>query len=256
MGRGLGGGRRAERGLRRRAGPGGRHAARVHGRHAAPQQLLLLHPLLDLLLLQLLLDAGAERHRALGLLAMLRVVAAQRDQLLADGAVALGLALADLGVRDDALHLLAGREAAVRVAALAGVDEGLDAPLDGQLAGFLRVGLFHVAGGGADVQVEPQLLHLVRMALLVVAGHAEIEVVADGAMVARLDVGLAAVAGVDELVLALVVQLVQHAEGGEARAPRGRELVVAVARHRQERVAAVHQVAVHQRVRVRDRLQQ
>lgn len=83
------------------------------------------------------------------------------------------------------------------------------------------------------------------MALLVVAGHAQVEVVAHGAVVARLDVRLAAVAGVDELVGALVVQLVQHAQRGEARAARGRELVVAVARHRQERVAPVHQVAVY-----------
>lgn len=57
------------------------------------------------------------------------------------------------------------------------------------------------------------------MALLVVTGNAEIEVVAYGAVVPRLDVGLAGVAGVDELVRALVVQLVQHAQRGVARAP-------------------------------------
>lgn len=108
----------------------------------------------------------------------------------------------------------------------------LYAALDGQLARLLRVGLLHVARGRAHVDVETQLLHLVRMAFLLVAGHAEVEVVADGAVVARLDVRLAAVAGVDKLVRALVVELVQHAQGGETRAPRRRELVVSVTSHR------------------------
>lgn len=172
------------------------------------------------------------------------MVTAERDQLLADGTVALGLALADLGVRDHALHLLARGQAAVGVAALAGVHQRLDAALDGLLARLLRVSLLHVAGRGAHVEVEAELLHLVGVALLVVAGHAEVEVVADGAVVARLDVRLAAVASVHELVLALVVQLVQHAQRGEPRAARRRELVMAVSGHCQESVAAVHQVTV------------
>ena len=131
------------------------------------------------------------------------MVAAERNQLFADGATPVGLALAGLGVADDALHLVAGREAAVGVAALAGVHQALDAPLDAQLARFDRV----VGGagglGGTAIKVEAQPLHFVEVALLLVAGHAQVKVVAHGAVVARLYALLAVVARVNELVLAL-----------------------------------------------------
>lgn len=66
------------------------------------------------------------------------MVAAQRDQLLTDRAAAVGFTLAGLGVADYPLHLVAGREAAVRVTALARVYQRLDAPLDGQLTRLLH----------------------------------------------------------------------------------------------------------------------
>ena len=53
------------------------------------------------------------------------------------------------------------------------------------------------------VQIKAQLLHLVGVAVLLVAGHAEVKVVADGAVVAGLHRLLAGVAGVHKLVLAL-----------------------------------------------------
>ena len=90
--------------------------------------------MLQLLLPELLLDVEAEGHRALVLLAVLGVVAAQGDELLADGAASVGFPLAALGVLHDPLHLLAGRQRAVGVAALAGVHQGLDAALDAQAA--------------------------------------------------------------------------------------------------------------------------
>lgn len=62
-------------------------------------------------------------------------------------------------------------------------------------------------------------------------------------MVARLHGRLAVVAGVDELVLALVVQLVEHGEGGELGAAQGGELKVLVAGQGEEGIASVHQVA-------------
>ena len=51
---------------------------------------------------------------------------------------------------------------------------------------------------------------------------------ADGAVEARLHVVFALVAGVDEAVLALVVQLHQHAHGAPPGPPEGAELQVFV----------------------------
>lgn len=73
-------------------------------------------------------------------------------------------------------------------------------------------------------------------------------------MVTRLHVVLAVVARVDELVLALVVQLVQHAQCTELRPPKRRELEVLVAGQREECIATVHQVTVDERIRVLDGL--
>jgi len=69
-------------------------------------------------------------HGAFLLLTVLGMVAAEGDELLANWAASVGLALAVLRVLDDALHLLARGQTAVGVATLAGVHQGLDAPLD------------------------------------------------------------------------------------------------------------------------------
>lgn len=74
----------------------------------------------------------------------------------------------------------------------------------------------------------------------------------DGAVEARLHVVFALVAGVDEAVLALVVQLHQHTHGAPLGPPQRAELQVLVSGQSQEGVAAVHQVAGHQRVGVSD----
>lgn len=75
-------------------------------------------------------------------------------------------------------------------------------------------------------------------------------------MVARLDVILAVVARVDELVLALVVQFVQHAQCTELGAAQRGELEVLVAGHREECIATVHQVTVDERIRILNGLQE
>lgn len=62
----------------------------------------------------------------------------------------------------------------------------------------------------------------------------------------------ALVAGVHEAVLALVVELHQHAHGAPHGPPQGTELQVLVAGQGQEGVAAVHQVAGHEGVGVGD----
>lgn len=75
---------------------------------------------------------------------------------------------------------------------------------------------------------------------------------AHGAVEARLHVVLALVAGVDEAVLALVVQLHQHAHGAPLGPPQRAELQVLVSGQSQEGVSTVHQVAGHQGVEVRN----
>lgn len=85
-----------------------------------------------MLLPELLLDVEAERHRALVLLAVLGMVAAESNELLADGASTIGFPFAALGVLHNPLHLLAGRQGAVGIAALAGMYQRLDATLDAQ----------------------------------------------------------------------------------------------------------------------------
>lgn len=93
---------------------------------------------MQLLLPELLLDVQTERDGTFVLLTVLGVVAAQSDELLADGTAAICLALATFRVLNDTLHLLAGRQGAVGVAALARVDQRLDAALDAEATGVPR----------------------------------------------------------------------------------------------------------------------
>lgn len=78
---------------------------------------------MELLLTELVLDVETERHRALGLLAVLGMIATERNKLLADWTAAIGLAFASLGVLHHPLHLLAGRQRTVGIAALTRVDQ-------------------------------------------------------------------------------------------------------------------------------------
>jgi len=128
---------------------------------------------LQLLLPQLVLDIEAEGNRTLVLLAVLSMVAAQRDQLLAHGAATIGLPLADFGVLHHPLHLLAGRQGAVGVAALAGVDQGLDAALDAQPPALLgALGGLATLAVAVVVQAQAPLDHLMLVAFGVVAVNA------------------------------------------------------------------------------------
>ena len=88
---------------------------------------------MHLLLAQLLLDTLTEGHRALGLVAHLGVVTAERDQLFANRTAAVRLSPALASVRDDPLHLQTRGGHAVRVSALAGMDKALNASLYGDL---------------------------------------------------------------------------------------------------------------------------
>lgn len=76
-------------------------------------------PLLELLLLELLLDVGTERHQTLGFLAVFGMIAAERNQLLTDRAAAMSLFLALARMLHHTLHLLTGRQSTIGVLALA-----------------------------------------------------------------------------------------------------------------------------------------
>ena len=90
----------------------------------------MLQPLLQLLLSQLGADVQAERHGAFRLGTVLGMVTAQGDQLFANRAAAVRLALAGSRVRHNALHLLARRQSAICVATLTSVHKRLDTPLN------------------------------------------------------------------------------------------------------------------------------
>lgn len=106
------------------------HTSSLHAGHPPAEHLSLLEPVLQLLLPELLLDVEAEWHRALVLLAVLGVIAAEGNKLFANGAPTVGFPFAAFGVLHHPLHLLAGRQGAVGIAALTGMHQRLDAALD------------------------------------------------------------------------------------------------------------------------------
>lgn len=111
-----------------------RHTSSLHAGHPPAEHLSLLEPVLQLLLPELLLDVEAEWHWALVLLAVLGVIAAKGNKLFANGASTIGFPFAAFGVLYNPLHLLAGRQGTVGIAALAGMHQRLDAALDAQAA--------------------------------------------------------------------------------------------------------------------------
>lgn len=233
-----------------------RHVSGVHGSHPSAHELGLLQAVLDLLLSELVFDIETEWHGAFVLLAVFGMVAAKSYELFAHRTATVGLALAALGVLDNPFHLLAGWQRAVCVAALAGVDEGLDAALDAQPSRLLgALGLLLSLVVALIVQTQAPLNHLVVVALSVVAVDAEVVVLADRAVPPGLHVVLALVAGVDEAVLALRVQLHQHAQRGPLGAAQGGELPVLVPGQGEEGVPPVHQVTAQQRIRVHNGVQ-
>lgn len=266
-------------GSHRRSSGGLPHS--LHAGHPPPQHLGLLQPVLQLLLSQLLLDVQTERNGTLVLLTVFGVVAAQGNELLADGAAAVCFALAALRVLNDALHLLAGRQRAVGVATLTRVHERLDAALDAEAAGVS--GALGGCGGlvvAVVIQSKSQFVHLVHVAFSIVASDAQVIVLerkkkrvrkmdfiinrsitmcfglcphlTDSTVVTGFHVVFTFIAGVDEAVLALTVELHQHAHGAPLGPPEGAKLQVFVPAQRQEGIAAIHQVAGHQRVLVSD----
>lgn len=112
------------------------HTGPLHTRHPPSEHLCLLQAVLKLLLTELVFNVEAEGHWALVLLAVLRMVAAESNELLADGAPSIGLAFAAFGVLDNPFHLLTGWQRAVGITTLAGMDQRLDTALNAQAAGI------------------------------------------------------------------------------------------------------------------------
>lgn len=110
------------------------HTSPLHAGHPPAEHLSLLEPVLQLLLPELLLDVEAEWHRTLVLLAVLGMVAAEGNKLFADGASTISFPFTAFGVLHDPLHLLAGRQRTVGIAALARMYQRLYAALDAQAA--------------------------------------------------------------------------------------------------------------------------
>lgn len=110
------------------------HTGPLHTRHPPAEHLCLLQAVLKLLLTELVFNVEAEGHWALVLLAVLCMVAAESNELLADGAPSVGFAFAAFGVLDNPFHLLTGRQRAVGITALAGVHQRLDTALNAQAA--------------------------------------------------------------------------------------------------------------------------
>lgn len=101
------------------------------------------------------------------------MVAAQCDELLANRAASIGLALAALGMLHHSLHLLTRRQRTVGIAALASMHQRLNAALDAEASTLLwaLVGLAALVVA-VVVQAQSPLHHLVLVALGVVAVNA------------------------------------------------------------------------------------
>lgn len=84
------------------------YASSLHACHSPPEHLSLLQAMLKLLLTKFVFDVEAEGNWALVLLAVFSMVAAKSNELLANWAPSVSLALAAFGMLDDPFHLLTG----------------------------------------------------------------------------------------------------------------------------------------------------
>lgn len=75
----------------------------------------------------------------------------------------------------------------------------------------------------------------------------------DGTVEASLHMVLALIASVDEAVLALVMQLHQHAHGAPLGPPQGAKLKMFIPGQSQESITAIHEVTCHQGIWVYNR---
>jgi len=104
----------------------------LHAQHPLLQEEVVAAPLLGPRVLDVVLDPLADdAHRAVGLFAVLCVRVDEKQKLFADVAVSSCPQSTVSRVSQDPLHSYAAGDLAVRVPALAGVDEVLDGFLNG-----------------------------------------------------------------------------------------------------------------------------
>lgn len=122
---------------------------------------------------ELLLDSEAEWYGTVVFLATLGMVAAKGNELPTDRAPTNRLSPAVLGMFYNSLHFLAGWQGAAGVAALTGMDQGLDAALDP-----LAVNVSRVLDGPSlliaalSIYAGAYFFHLVDVVFSVIAGDA------------------------------------------------------------------------------------
>lgn len=129
------------------------------------------------------------------------------------------------------LHLLAGRQRTVGIAALTGMHQRLNAALDAETSRVTRV----LSGScslivALVIETQTKFLHLVLMPLSVVASDTEIIILTNSAVESCLNMVLAFIAGVNEAILALIVQFYQHTHGAPFGPPQRAEFKVLVSR--------------------------
>ena len=90
------------------------------------------------------------------------------------------------------------------------------------------------------------------MALVVVARDAKVEIVADSTVISCLHRFLAVVTGVHKLILTLCMKLVYHGKGRIFASSQRTKLVMLLSGGCQEGIPAVHQIARHLRIWIRD----
>lgn len=137
---------------------------------------------------------------------MLGVVAAQRDELFADGAIGLLALLAKLGMGNDLLHLVASISTAIRISALASVNKRLNASLNGLVSRICRLGVLRIG----DVDDGVDLLQLVLVGDRVSTSGAQVEVITCRTMPAGVSV-VAVVASVRHVFVFLSVERMAEA---------------------------------------------
>jgi hypothetical protein len=108
-----------------------------HSLHTSHHHPVLMSPLCLLLFLELLTNVGAERDLTALIGAVLGMVTAEGDELFADWTMTALSLFTCFRVLDDAFHFVATQPAAVGISTGAGVDEGLNAPLNTLVSGVL-----------------------------------------------------------------------------------------------------------------------
>lgn len=136
-----------------------------------------LLPLREILLAKFLFDVWTEGYETFVFFAVLCMITAKSDKLLANRTTSVSFSLAVLRVRHDTLHLLTRRKTTICISALTSVNQRLNAPLYWLLPSFLGVWLWAtVSRRWTVIEIEAQSLHLVHMTHFLFARKTQIKI--------------------------------------------------------------------------------